>query len=610
MRIYQKYFILILLTSGLFGEILPSNAEVLFEQARTAESGGDLSRAEKLYDSLYSAFPRNVRYLSRYKSVLIRAGHLDKAAEITQALYRLNRENINYLAELGVLMIANGHTVEAFRLWDPYLHRQSQKTRLPQLSIMYLTAYNNGSGLPEMISCFRKKTGDPLLQSQTYFTDLIRRQMWQPALDEFLLHKEKSPGTLPVLIRELKTLKADAPLYSMILDTLQRSASGTEDFRLMADLAFSSEHYPRTVKILMNNTPPLKNEEILKTARNLFEVSQHQLSLALLKHVETFIRSQPEREEMLYLRALNYNALSHRDPSFDLKLTPPYHSIFLSLPVRPAYTLNRTYADSAISLFNVLSTETVRRDIRYEARTKLADMHLYITGDLDKAAALLTDIPRSLPDNIRNTLLSQYITCRILQNDEKSARRKILEAPSDYRLNAQEEDRLRLNLIFIDLAFNRQDSLEKHVNEALALIHSRDPVSNDVLALASYLQISAEEPRMIELESHIRKREWNRSIETATQLMKQKAPVQTLAALRLEQILFQTGRQNKLEIFWNQYGRVLKQDAVLGDFFTLRHVAFYEFTGKPDSTQKILQDFLTTWPESLYGNSVREYIRR
>lgn len=115
---------------------------------------------------------------------------------------------------------------------------------------------------------------------------------------------------------------------------------------------------------------------------------------------------------------------------------------------------------------------------------------------------------------------------------------------------------------------------------------------------------------MIELESHIRKREWIKGLEKAGALMQQTPPVRTLAALRLEQILFQTGRRDELKHFWEQFGNILKEDPVMGDYFCLRQAAYFRFAGNPDREKELLLHFLSNWPESPYIESVRTYIRR
>lgn len=603
--------IILLIATGtaLYGNMSSQEADTLFNRARSAESAGDLSKAQTLFDSLYTVYPRNPRYLSYYKSVLIRAGNLEKAAEITETLYRMNPGNINYLAEWGVLLMANNRREEAFHVWEPYLRPRGRQDRLPRLAMMYLTAYNNGSGLPEMMDFFREKTGEALLQSQTYFSHLIDRQMWQPALKEFLLHRELSPSTLPPIIEELKTLAPEAPLYGMILDTLQNLAEAVDDYRLITDMAMASERYDTAVRVFLNHRSLFDTDELLQASRHLSNVSQHQLSLTLLRHLDNMIDDKPKRENWLFLRALNYDALSDKPAQFGPEIIPPFHTVFLALPVRPTYTIHKAYIDSAYRLYEKLS-DSRNPEIRYESRLRLAHIHLVVTGDLDKAADLLEEIPADLPVYIRNRMITEYITCKILQKDEESARRKIWEAPAFYRMDATEEDHLRLNLLFVDLAFNRQDSLEKHVNESLALINSRDEYSNDILALASYLQIGAEEPGMIELESHIRKREWIRAMEKARALMGQKPPVRNLAAFRLEQILFQTGRMDELKHFWELNGDILKKDPVMGDYFTLRQAAYFNFIKKQDVEKTLLLQFLSNWPESPYTKSVRTYLRR
>ncbi|MDK2975538.1 MAG: hypothetical protein PWP06_13 [Candidatus Marinimicrobia bacterium] len=607
----KKLFIIILLFStgtALCENMSTQEADALFNRARSAESAGDVSKAQVLYDSLYSAYPQNPRYLSYYKSILIRTGNLEKAVEITETLYRMNPGNINYLAEWGVLLMANNRQEEAFRLWEPYLRTRNRQSRLPRLAMMYLTAYNNGSGLPEMITFFREKTGDVLLQSQTYFSDLIDRQMWQPALKEFLLHRELSPTTLPSLIRELETLAPETPLYSMLLDTLQNLAQAIDDYRFIADLAMTSERYDTAVRIFLDHISLFKPDELLQAAQHLFNVSQYSLSLTLLRNLDHTIHDKLQRENLIFLKALNYDALSNKPAQFGPEIIPPYHSVFLALPVRPAYTIHKAYLDSAYGLYEKLS-DAQNPEIRYESRLRLAHIHLIVTGDLDHAENLLEEIPANLSIHIRDRLITEYITCKILQKDEESARQKIWEAPAFYHLDASEEDRLRLNLLFVDLAFNRSDSLEKHVNEALALISSRDKYSNDILALASYLQIGSEEPGMLELESHIRKREWTRAMEKARELMEQNPPVRNLAALRLEQILFQTGRIDELTHFWESKGDILKKDPVMGDYFTLRHAAYFNFTENQNLEKNLLLEFLSNWPESPYTKSVRTYLR-
>ncbi|MDD5582418.1 MAG: hypothetical protein PHS99_04290 [Candidatus Marinimicrobia bacterium] len=609
MRSRIVILMLFLFTSLLVGQVNSFNPQTVYERAQKAETAGDLSLALSLYDSLFVAYPQDIRYLTRYKSALLRVGNLDKATEIAQNLYQLNPSNIQYVAELGALKIATGKMGEAFQLWDPYIQRGMRQSRLPQLALMYVTTYNNGNGLPQVITFFREKIKNPLLESHAYFSTLIQRQMWNPALEEFLLHWEKSPRTLPLLVQELKTLPSDAPLYEMILDSLQKKASTRDDYLLLVDLALTAKKYERGMTILSQNSPPLSSYDILNAAQKLFDNSQYSLSLNLLKQSEMFDLKKEEKETVLFLKAKNYEALADKMPNLGITIIPPFHSLFLTLPLCPTYSFDRSYIDSAMMLYETLSHSFVKEEIRYESRINLAQIHLMITGDIDKAANLVDEIPQTLPPALRNTLLHVSVTCKILQNNEKGARQQILEAPYIYSLDAKEEDKIRLNLLLIDLAFNRQDSLEIHLNEALALIDTHDELYNDLLGLATYLQIGAEELGILELESAIQKREWIKGIETAEKLMNQKDPIFSLAAFRLEKLLFLMREHQRLEEFWNIHGDTLRANPAMGDYFTIRYFYYLLSTNNQDMAEDVLLTFLEKWPHSPYCESVRKYLR-
>ncbi|HDT12606.1 MAG TPA: hypothetical protein ENO01_02995, partial [Candidatus Marinimicrobia bacterium] len=140
----KKHLIIVfwgfLLLPGLLSALTTIQAARLFEKARMYETTGDLTRAEQFYDSLYTAYPHNSQYTSRYKSILIRTGRLDKALIITEQQFENNPGNSNLAAELGVLMMANNRKNDAYRLWEPLLRDRNMRNRIPQMAIMYLTA--------------------------------------------------------------------------------------------------------------------------------------------------------------------------------------------------------------------------------------------------------------------------------------------------------------------------------------------------------------------------------------------------------------------------------------------------------------------------------------
>ncbi len=600
---------LIFFTLTLWG-MTPGETENLWNKARQAEAEGDIPRAEQLYDSLCTAYPRNNQYLSRYKSVLIRSERLEKALKISQQMYRLNPRNTNLVAEAGALMMALGRKDEAFRYWEPYLGKKNAANRIPPAAIMYLTAYSNSSGLPEMIQFFRKQLNDPLHQSQTYFSQLIQREMWEPALEEFLLHREKSPRTLPVLTRKLKTLEPDHPLFPPLIEALKKRASKSDDYILIADLALQSERYKLAVSVLEDHIPPVEPGDVLTLAQKLYNAGKHTLSLQCLNTLTRTGNHKIPDHKILFLKAVNFDALSFDKPSRLLEIIPPYHSMFLSIPVTSRESMHKRYLDSALVYLEKAAGTNISETSRYEARTRLARLKLYTGHDADAAESLLKNIPPSLPEPLRNEMFTLLVQCRIFKNDPEGARQLIHEAPAVYRLNARQEDRLRLNLIYIDLAFNQQDSLEYHLNEALALADPSENYSNDLLALAVYLQSAAEYPEIAALEQFIRRAGWPRFLKEAEKLMNSDNPVKSLAAFRMEKVLRQTGMQEELDDFWRQYKDDVTHDPILGDYFTILYAEYLAKRGKKEKAGEILKSFITTCPDSPYLESVRQVVRQ
>jgi|GEM_PF-2107505 len=615
MKMITQTFIILFLGFLFLPDKLPAlsktQADRLFEKARILETTGDLTRAEQLYDSLYTAYPDNNQYIARYKSILIRTGRLDKALIITEQQFRKNPGNSNLAAELGVLMIANNREKDAYRLWERLFRDRGMRNRIPQTAIMYLTAYYGGSGLPEMVAFFRKQLKEPLLQSQTYFSHLLRRQMWEPALNEYLLHRYISPRSLQPLTREIYTLDPFSPFYSMLIDSLQHNAATEEDYILLSDLNFSSGKYTDAIQSLISNIPPVRIEYLLTLAQKLSDNKEYFLSLTVLDSLDSFSDTENFRYDQLFLKAVNHDALSAERIESGPEIIIPYQTEFLQIPVKYRNDKQKQiHLDSAEVLFKKLSGNSIPEKYRYEARFRLSEILLFGQGDIDGAEKLLQEIPSSLPENLRNRMLKRAVECKIMKGNLHGAETLIGEAPAKYKLTAREEDRLRYNLILIDLAFNRTDSLERHVNEALALTDSKDEMANDLLALAVYLQTASEKPELIALEQYIRKSRWPEFFNEAEKLMKEKSPVSSLAALRTESVMYQTGQMDKLNEFWSNHDHQVKNDPYLGDYFKLKYAIYLEITGNHEKARQEYRAFLINHPESPYMETVRKYIRQ
>ncbi len=596
---------------GLLPALTKTQADRLFEKARILETTGDLIQAEQFYDSLFTAFPNNSQYAARYKSLLIRSGKLDKAMIITEYQFERNSGNPNLAAELGVLMIANNLETDAYRMWEHLLRDRNMRSRIPQTAIMYLTAYYGGNGLPDMMKFFRTQLREPLLQSQTYFSNLISRQMWKPALEEYLLHRKISPHSLKPLTREIYSLDPSSPLYAMLIDSLEITAETEEDFILLSDLYFTAERYAQAINILFSNIPPVQIEYILTLAKKLADNKEYTMSLTVLDSLTLFSDSERFLYDVQFMKAINHEALASEINEKGPKLIKPYQNEFLQIPVKYSFSnQNLHHLNSARELFEKLSDNKIPEKYRFEARFRLSEILLFGHGDVDGAEKLLTEIPPTLPESLRNHMLKRAVDCKIMRSDLHGAEELIRGAPVKYKLSAREEDRLRLNLITIDLAFNRIDSLEKHIHESLTLTESKDDTANDLLALAIYLQTASEKPELIALEQSIRKANWPELLKEAEKLMQEKEPVRSLAAMRAESVLYQTKQMAGLEEFWSEYRHILKKDQYLGDYFSIRYAMYLERINDNENARQEYRTFLTDHPESPYLETVRDYIRQ
>lgn len=610
-HLYIILFYGFLLLPGLLSALTKTQADRLFEKARIFETTGDLIRALQLYDSLYVSFPTINQYTVRYKSVLIRTGRLDKALLITEHQFERNPSNSNLAAELGVLMIANNRDKDAYSMWKRLLRNRNLRNRIPQTAIMYLTAYNGGSGLPDMMSFFRAELKDPLLQSQTYFSHLLRRQMWKPALIEYMLHRQISPRSIQPLTREIYSLDLDSPFYSMLVDSLKKTARTEEDFVLLSDLNFTLEKYSEAINSLITHIPPVRIDYLFTLAQKLSDNNEHILSLTVLDSLDSFPDTEHIRFDLHYLKAVNHEALASETIGKGPQLIMPYQSEFLKIPAKYSYANSKSvHLNIAGELFEKLSENSSPEKYRFEARYRLSEIRLFGHGDIDGAEHLLSEIPPTLPENLRNKMLKRAVECKIMKGDLAGAEILIKEAPGRYKLTAREEDRLRLNLILIDLAFNRSDSLEKHVNESLALTESNDDIANDLLALAVYLQTASEKPELIVLEQYIRKAQWLEFFNEAEKLMKEKEPVRSLAAFRKESVLYQTNKMGKLEEFWSDNINILENDQYLGDYFKLRYAIYLETAGHHEKALEEYRAILINYSESPYLETIRDYIRQ
>jgi len=189
----------------------------------------------------------------------------------------------------------------------------------------------------------------------------------------------------------------------------------------------------------------------------------------------------------------------------------------------------------------------------------------------------------------------------------------IEHAGTQYRLMVHEEDQLLPQSFLATIMAGNLDSLTQRAMNVLAMLPKDDPLYNDVLSFTGFINIVAQDTlyqaSWIEGERYLLKNNLAQAQEIFKGLLDKDSPAQAIYALRYLDCINTLNDKDAESLFWDKYYQILL-GTDMADYFMIQYAVYHEKMQKYEIAIEIFEKYLLSYRESMYYESIREYIRQ
>ncbi|MDZ7822421.1 MAG: hypothetical protein U5N26_11820 [Candidatus Marinimicrobia bacterium] len=518
----------------------------------------------------------------------------------------------HFRLELGLLYFAEGQGKKAEDAWRSVFAGKHVRTRRNYAAYVYrdVLEYGLGAQLYSVVQELRSITGIENLLVRYLFNICVQYRDWEHAAGEVQHIVETQPEDLRYVRQALFRQPPDASLYDLIGGKI--SDNEDPDVKIfLSEMYTHTEAYDKAYAILKTGegVPELR-EAMGEFARRMFNRQEYGMALAAAEWREKHAPDPLEKAGMKLLSAQSREQLFYMHEKTGTFIPMPYASELTEIRFRsydPEYTAE---IEMALAVYDSLST--VARPVSQVAAFRRAEILYLVYHDFDGALKAYRSLAPQATGQLRITVLSRISDLLIAQGEYRKALDFIRNAGSEYRLMVHEEDRLLPQALYVSFMADETDSLKARIGEVTALLPEGDVLYNDVLGFAGFvsegLKDSLNRDDWLQAERMLAKNHISEAAERFHSLLRKRSPAKALYGMRYLDCLRLLDEETREEAFWKAYSETLL-DSEAGDFFMLRYAEFLEKTHKLKKAVEIYEKYLLSYQESMYYESVREYLR-
>ncbi len=596
-----------LLFSTVWGRV--NDQQNIYKKAFAFEKNGEYTKAESLYVDLYSTYPGNNTYFTRYKNMLILQKKFQELLPVLEQRVKEKTYDRYIKLELGVLYYALDDPDKARKIWSEIFKGQTGSMKNSYASAIYydVIEYGIGSNLVLIVNDLRKMTGDPKLLVNYNFSTSLRYRNWDQAVDEILHILENDPKDLRFVRSGLFRFDPLSALYRRAINGLKDQES-SEAKELLSDVYIHLGEYESAFMVLSEEgEDTLMYDGMFKFANRMFNQDQFQISYQASKWSEKHLKEDEKKRSMALLAARSEEQWFYKLIEEKSLIPRPYRSQFTDLRFKP---FDREEAKMIESTYRIYDSLAVFQDIIGDiARHRHADITYRIYQDFDEALSEYHDLISISRIRSKRQVISRISDLYIAKGEYQRAIEFLDAAPYDFNLMVHEEDQLLPQRFFASMIGGDKDSLTQKVKQVLAMLPLDDPQYNDILAFADMLNIvmkdSVHYDAWLEAEQYIMQNNTASASKIFEELVQKRSKGMKIYAIRYLDCLNSLNDAIKEEKFWvENYKAMLETD--MGDYFMLRYADFLEKNQKFHISIEIFENYLLSYQESMYYERIRE----
>ena len=588
--------------------------KTIYNKALAFEKNGEYAKAESLYVDLLSFAPDNYNYYNRYRGILLSQRKYEELLPLVEARQAQRQHDTYSKLELGSIHYALGNLEKAEKIWSDIFKGKKKNIRDAYAVAVYQDAqeYRLASEFYKITDILRDISGDPGLLVKYNFATALQYRNWEKAVEEMIHILNTDVKDLRYVRQYIFRYEPLSALYPRVVHALENMNS-SQAIVLLADIYTHLLEYEKAFKVYENN---IDEENVRKAmtefAYSMFDQEEYDLASKTAKTAENNLPVEHKlRQSMALLFARSQEAAFYKKSEQIDIVSYPYESEFLHINFTPFDQELNPLIESAYACYD--SLKKLPGPIGQTAAMHHAEISYRVFQDFDGALREYSSLSTAGQIIDKLGLITQISKLMLAKGEYEAALTFIQKATQEYTLMVHEEEQLMALGLYVSLIAGRQDSLNTKTDDVLSMLAPDDPIYNDVLGLAAVLnkvmKDSVNFKSWLTAERYLLMNNTASAIDIYKALLNTDPQAKEIYGLRYLDCL-KAQRDNEAEAeFWSHYQTILF-NSDQGDYFMLRFAAFMEKMQKFDIAYEIFEKYLLSYQESMYYESIREYVRK
>ena len=580
------------------------------------ERRNDVEGALAIYSDLYIKNPRNHSVIRQLRTLYRKHRKYEEGIIFLRTQLKNQPNDIQTYIELGEFHFLNDEIKDAKSVWAGGINQFKNNRSYYRMMVSIYGRYNLDKELDHLLTIGREIFGPTFLtyEAGTFYQS---RQVYDKAMDEYLLNLKMDPRRIGMIQRSILNMSDDSDAIEIILKKLEKTSIDKPKVVLpiLADLHFKQQNYVQafTAYKTWAATGYWKEKKWMTFANDLRKEREYIVAI----DVYNFILKQTTSSETAG-KALLGLAKTFEDqvvPIHKSNLIPYFfdQNLFFEDPFQVNTTISPVHLESSLEIYDSLLYSLPGSRLLAEAYFRLGEIQYRILQDFDRALGLFESALRKNPDNLLNEkIMIRIIDVLIAQGKSKNALKLLNQGLKDHGQRALHQKQILVHFLTGD-----PDSTLALIEMELNSIPPGEPSFNDLMELKDIIiqYCPKDQPEEQKLFRHflnaellVRQRKTSEAIEELHFLVEQypDAEISSLAILR-QALLFQRIQRYDDALL---LAHSLEETKMADRGIILSGQIYELYMGEIEKALAAYMKILNEYPSSIFVEPVRYHIRK
>lgn len=468
------------------------------QNALLMERKGDLKEAQKIYESILTAKPKNRQAYTRLKNIYKRLGDYKSAAELINNWLQHSPHDLQQHVELGEIFFTSGNEKEASEVWNNLIAQYGQNSSVYRMLIHTYSRMGLAEKMQEMVRIGRERFNDPAFMALDLGNYYQSRQHIANAVSEFLIYAKHNPKQLKLINDNILIMSDDIENVEIIESslTIHLDRSPLIVHSLLSSLYFKIGSYQQSVdhQFLIADDQSVRLNRLNIFANNLRKERQFDFAVLTYQTILSDIRSLPDKidskklgQVLLGLGRVYEDQIQPHKFNNSLILNE-INNAFFNSQFNLQKTISTDALEQALSMYNTILNDLKSTSFSPQAHFRLGEIQFKILMDIDGAYAAYTAALSANPGlELSFKIHSRIVDILIAEGKIEEGQVYLQNLPISF-INRYKNE-IAVMSIQISLYDGRIDSTLKILDELLVNMVPTDNQFNDFMELQAIINM-------------------------------------------------------------------------------------------------------------------------